>query len=54
MNCSTARTDEEEEEEEEVTGPGGLLSKFTKRLVEQVMEVELTDISAMSRISRPA
>jgi len=32
-----ARTDEE------ITGPGGLLSALTKRLVERAMEVELTD-----------
>jgi putative transposase len=29
--------------EEEIVGPGGLLSQLTKRLVERVMEVELTD-----------
>src|SRR5881275_872281 len=29
--------------EEEITGPGGLLSQLTKRLVERAMEVELTD-----------
>ena len=29
--------------EEEITGPGGLLSRLTKRLVERAMEVELTD-----------
>jgi putative transposase len=29
--------------EEEIVGPGGLLSQFTKRLVERAMEVELTD-----------
>jgi putative transposase len=29
--------------EEEVVGPGGLLSKLTKRLVERAMEAELTD-----------
>ena len=29
--------------EEEITGPGGLLSALTKRLVERAMEVELTD-----------
>jgi putative transposase len=29
--------------EEEVVGPGGLLSRLTKRLVERAMEVELTD-----------
>jgi putative transposase len=29
--------------EEELTGPGGLLSQLTKRLVERAMEVELTD-----------
>jgi putative transposase len=28
---------------EEITGPGGLLSQLTKRLVERAMEVELTD-----------
>ena len=41
--------------EEEITGPGGLLSQLTKRLVERALEVELTDISATSRTrSRPA
>jgi putative transposase len=29
--------------EEEIVGPGGLLSRLTKRLVERAMEVELTD-----------
>ena len=29
--------------EEQIVGPGGLLSKLTKRLVERAMEVELTD-----------
>ncbi len=29
--------------EEEITGPGGLLSQLTRRLVERAMEVELTD-----------
>ena len=29
--------------EEEIAGPGGLLAQLTKRLVECVMEVELTD-----------
>jgi putative transposase len=29
--------------EEEIAGPGGLLGQLTKRLVERVMEVELTD-----------
>jgi putative transposase len=29
--------------EEEITGPGGLLSQLTKRLVERAMEVELTE-----------
>ena len=29
--------------EEEITGPGGLLSQLTKRLVERAIEVELTD-----------
>ena len=29
--------------EEKITGPGGLLSQLTKRLVERAMEVELTD-----------
>jgi putative transposase len=29
--------------EEQITGPGGLLSQLTKRLVERAMEVELTD-----------
>jgi putative transposase len=29
--------------EEELTGPGGLLSQLTKRLVERALEVELTD-----------
>jgi putative transposase len=29
--------------EEEITGPGGLLSLLTKRLVERALEVELTD-----------
>jgi putative transposase len=29
--------------EEEITGPGGLLARLTKRLVERAMEVELTD-----------
>jgi len=29
--------------EEEVVGPGGLLARLTKRLVERAMEVELTD-----------
>jgi putative transposase len=29
--------------EEEIAGPGGLLATLTKRLVERVMEVELTD-----------
>src|SRR5215813_14770589 len=29
--------------EEEITGPGGLLSQLTKRLVERALEVELTD-----------
>src|SRR5579862_8180388 len=28
---------------EEITGPGGLLSQLTKRLVERALEVELTD-----------
>ncbi len=29
--------------EEEITGPGGLLSQLTRRLVERALEVELTD-----------
>ena len=29
--------------EEEITGPGGLLSQLTKRLVERALEVELTE-----------
>src|SRR5262245_44993750 len=29
--------------EEEITGPGGLLSRLTRRLVERAMAVELTD-----------
>jgi hypothetical protein len=29
--------------EEEIVGPGGLLGRLTKRLVERAMEVELTD-----------
>ncbi len=29
--------------EEEITGPGGLLSRLTKRLGERALEVELTD-----------
>src|ERR687897_612678 len=29
--------------EEEIVGPGGLLSRLTKRLVERALEVELTD-----------
>jgi putative transposase len=29
--------------EEEIVGPGGLLAQLTKRLVEQALEVELTD-----------
>src|SRR6188472_1336913 len=29
--------------EEEIAGPGGLLARLTKRLVERAMEVELTD-----------
>jgi hypothetical protein len=29
--------------EEEIVGPGGLLARLTKRLVERAMEVELTD-----------
>src|SRR5262249_39396153 len=29
--------------EKEIAGPGGLLAQLTKRLVERVMEVELTD-----------
>src|SRR5579859_1833231 len=38
--------------EEEIVGPGGLLSQLTKRLVERALEVELTDISGMSRIGK--
>src|SRR5215472_3911166 len=29
--------------EEEIVGPGGLLSRLTRRLVERALEVELTD-----------
>jgi hypothetical protein len=29
--------------EEEIVGPGGLLARLTKRLVERAMEVELAD-----------
>ena len=29
--------------EEEITGPGGLLSQLTRRLVERALEVELTE-----------
>jgi hypothetical protein len=29
--------------EEEIVGPGGLVSRLTKRLVERALEVELTD-----------
>ena len=29
--------------EEEIVGPGGLLSRLTRRLVERAMEVEMTD-----------
>ena len=36
--------------EEEIAGPGGLLAELTKRLVERALEVELTDMSATSRI----
>src|SRR5436309_11557697 len=31
------------ETEQEIAGPGGLLARLTKRLVERAMEVELTD-----------
>ena len=34
--------------EEETVGPGGLLSRLTKGLVDRAMEVELPDTWAMS------
>jgi putative transposase len=40
--------------EEEITGPGGLLSQLTKRLVERAMEVELTDHLGFEPHQEPA
>jgi putative transposase len=39
--------------EEEIVGPGGLLSRLTKRLVERAMEVELTDHLGFERHQEP-
>jgi putative transposase len=39
--------------EEEIVGPGGLLSRLTKRLVERAMEVELTDHLGYERHQEP-
>lgn len=39
--------------EEEIVGPGGLLSQLTKRLVERVLEVELTDHLGYERHQEP-
>ena len=40
--------------EEEIVGPGGLLAKLTKRLIERAMEVELTEHVAYEPQSRRA
>ena len=39
--------------EEEIVGPGGLLARLTKRLVERAMEVELTDHLNYERHQEP-
>jgi len=39
--------------EEEIVGPGGLLARLTKRLVERAMEVELTDHLGYERHQEP-
>src|SRR5947209_73666 len=39
--------------EEEIVGPGGLLARLTKRLVERAMEVELTDPLGHGRHQEP-
>src|SRR5947208_2850500 len=39
--------------EEEIVGPGGLLSRLTKRLVERALEVELTDHLGYERHREP-
>jgi putative transposase len=39
--------------EEEIAGPGGLLARLTKRLVERAMEVELTDHVGYEAHSEP-
>ena len=39
--------------EEEIVGPGGGLSQLTKRLVEQALEVELTDHVGCERHQEP-
>jgi putative transposase len=39
--------------EEEIVGPGGLLSRLTKRLVERALEVELTDHVGYERHQEP-
>jgi hypothetical protein len=39
--------------EEEIVGPGGLLSRLTKRLVERAMEVELTGHLGYERHQEP-
>src|SRR5690349_372217 len=39
--------------EEEIVGPGGLLGQLTKRLVERVLEVELTDHLGFERHQEP-
>src|SRR5947209_6828210 len=39
--------------EEEIVGPGGLLSRLTKRLVERALEVELTDHLGYERHQEP-
>ena len=39
--------------QEEIVGPGGLLAKLTKRLVERAMDVELTDHLGYERGQAP-
>jgi hypothetical protein len=40
--------------EEEIVGPGGVLSQLTKRLVEQALEVEITDHVGYARHQEPS
>ena len=39
--------------EEEIAGPGGVLSRLTKRLIERALEVELTDHVGYDRYQEP-